>query len=295
MMNSTMLNFDMKNDFASNYAEELDRDIGPFCRYIIIYQNELMQRLGYDLQNFVEDTLRVNVEDVIVFRRPDQGKFGIAGIEFTSDVPISSLDLLDREKISQIRAFKTRSEFETFMKIHSLERLNLIQYKSNKGPLVYISNFPGSADELKEHLKKFGSLSLVREVKAANTTYHIAYFDQEASASLACKSYNNIKINNNTIKLRALYPNAYRSCFAVRGAPNRSVLSEVLAKYGNIRLFQEVQDGKDTTYLIEMESDEQNKACCMLLHNQEVEGSTLQTFFVDKDRFMVSRNQKNYR
>lgn len=291
-MNGTIFTLNDSIDTTTSYTDELNKDLGPVCKYIVIYQHPLNQKRAFELQNTVEDTLRVEIDDITIFKHPNGENLGISSIEFSKEVPISQLNLLEKEKINQIRAFKTRSEYEQFMNIHSLDRLELIKFKSGRTPLVYIGNFNGSADDLRQMLRQFGTITLVRELKAKNITYFIAYFEQETSASFAVQTLNQQIINSQSVLCRSFYSNAYQDFFAVRGALDAESLKSLLSDYGNIKSFQEVQDGESVTYIISMESEEINKACCMLLNGIKLGHSKFKTFFVDKQRFLSSRNQR---
>ena len=260
-------------------------------KFIIIYTSSPDFR-GYELQNFIEERIQSNVDNLSVFCDQNGDKIGIIAVELSFPISHSVLAKILQKPFKnitlQIRAFSSKTEFQKFLEIHSVERLDSIKFtRGNHTPLVYVQNFNGDSQQLKEIFASVGNVQLVRLQKVNFGNVFIVYYNDEDTALKACKTFNNINIAEQTepIIVKPMYKTAATQYFAVRGLNSKEECGEICSNYGKANEIKEFPEEVGHTYYVYMEDLEESKATCALLNDAEINGNHIKTFFITYDRF----------
>jgi hypothetical protein len=270
--------------------EALTNEEEKSAKYLIIYTGALDFR-GFELQNFIEERTNSNVEDISVFTYENGAHIGISAVVFAEPIPISVISKIQESLFFgvglRLRAFPKYSEFQKFMNIHAVERLERIGFTQIQSvPLVYIEGYDGTREELNEQLELFGNINLIR-VQEAQIRVFIVYFDKEASALNACRVLNGASLKGSIVVVKPLFRRAVTQYFAVRGLEAANEVEELCSVYGKISAIKTVQERDSNTFYVFMENLEEAITACTLLSGRKYSDSnSTTTFFITKDRFM---------
>ena len=260
-------------------------------KFLIVYTSPAEFR-GYELQNFIEEMIQSSVDNISVFCDQNGEKIGIVAVELSFPITHSKLSKILQKPFKgvtlQIRAFPAKTDFQKFLEIHSVERLESINFTRGKHtPLVYVQNFIGDSQQLKEIFNSVGNIQLVRLQKVKFGNVFIIYFDDEDSALKACRTFNNITPSGQTtpIIVKSMYKSASSQYFAVCGLNSKEECEELCSNYGTVNAIKTLPETNGFTFYIYMEDLDQSKTACALLNGLQINDCHIRTFFITNDRF----------
>ena len=260
-------------------------------KYILLYTFHAKFR-GFELQNFIEQTTNDQVDNISLFSDVQGKPIGISVIQFTYPVSHSTIVKILQKPFHgiqmQARAFSTQTEYEKFMAFHSLERLDYIHFTKGKHtPLIYVQNFKGDSNDIKDLFKTVGNIQLVRTQTINIGTLFILYFEHEDEALKACKVFHEFTSQQQTTPLivKPMYKNASTQYFAVTGLENIETVNQLCTMYGSVSTIKPWKGNGLPVFYVFMENIEESQAACALLNGKNNNETKIRTYFITFDRF----------
>ncbi|OHT04722.1 hypothetical protein TRFO_06145 [Tritrichomonas foetus] len=243
----------------------------------------------YELYNFVESTIRIELLDLSAFKNLDGKPTGIAVAQFSEPVTQSRLRKLHGKKFKkvpvEVRLFTTLGSFQKFCRNVAEFRLQSINLDMKTSPpQVYVLNFNGDEQSVRHFFSRCGQISLVKSFPYKNAVYYTLFFVSEASAKLACRSFDGFEYANQTLVVAPLYKNAAEKQFAIHHVQDPQWLKQEISYFGKIAVFKELTDN---ICFVMMERLEDAKAACVLLNKKFDNDVQIKTNFIDYIYFQI--------
>ena len=244
---------------------------------------------SYEIYNFIENTLRIEVEDLSVFRNSQSFPTGVIACQLTEEIPLSRLKRLHGKVFKgspvDVRLYTTLTGFRKFILSKSAEKLSSIYLEPERPvPLIYVANFPD--DDPKEDVETFFSkcgniLSIKKVATKNNSYYYIIEFSLEEGALKAARSLDNYELNGNKLRVAIMYKNAAERTFVIHHCTDIQWAKSTVNYYGNI---EDIKSEDDDVYIL-MDTLDSSKAACLLLNKSIVNNIQVKTNFVDFEYF----------
>ncbi|KAH0793222.1 hypothetical protein GPJ56_002931 [Histomonas meleagridis] len=244
---------------------------------------------SYEIYNFIEDYVKVELEDLSLFRDLNGTPTGTVIAQFTEEVTQSRLERLQSQlfkgKAVKVRLFQSVGAFHKFIRMMSISRLDAINFDNKQSPpIIYVLNFNGDNSDVNEFFGQCGQISMVKSYKYRNTFYYVIFFTTETAAMTAYRTFNGHRRSGVPIIVAPLYKGAAERTFAVHNCNDFQWLKQEVSYFGGIDSIKQSSDGSGDIFF-QMDSLEFSKAACVLLNNREHGGRTIRTNFVDFDYF----------
>ena len=237
----------------------------------------------YEIYNFIESTVRIDLYELSMFKTLDGKPNGITVAQFSEPVQLSRLKRLHGKKFKghpvEVRLYTNNLAFQKFCRSVAELRLREINIETSfPPPIIYIANFSGDSQELRKLLKPCGTISFIREYETKNFRYYTMSFTTEAASKVACNAYNGFQYKGENMIVVPLYPNAAERSFAVHHVINPELLRREIENFGPIESFKHLRD--DICFVL-MQKTEDAKAACVLLNNRIFNETQIKTNFID--------------
>ncbi|OHT12335.1 hypothetical protein TRFO_17927 [Tritrichomonas foetus] len=241
---------------------------------------------SYEIYNFIENTLKIELEDMSVFRNSIGIPTGIVVAQLTSEISLVRLMKLHGKKFKgspvEARLFTTQASFQKFIFAQSEPRLQTIKLNyDNSVPLVYVQNFPEGESDLGDFFSQCGKIISIKKYPFKKESYYAIEFSTEAEARLVCRTFNDYELHGRSLKVAILYKNAAERSFAVHHCQDIQWLKNELKCYGRVDAYKV---SNDVVYVM-METLESSKAACILLNKNFDTGTQIVTHFIDYEYF----------
>lgn len=281
-----------QNDyFNENYSINTDSSKTKYKEpsgYLIsVKVSSNVEFVSYEIYNFIEQTVKVELEDISLFRTLNGTPTGLLVAQFTEEVTQSRLQKLESKTFKgspiQVRLFQTIGAFHKFIRSLSESKLDLIRFNnSNSIPIIYLQNFDGDSNSVNEFFSKFSQISMIKPYKYRDSYYYVLFFTDEASAIKAHRTFNGFEYKNKKLIVAPLYKNAAERTFAIHHCQDPSWLKKEIEYFGDI---EQIKQNSQSEIFVQMTSLESAKAACVLLNNKVHDSYTITTNFVDYDYF----------
>lgn len=244
--------------------------------------------VSYEIYNFIEETVKVDLEDLSLFRSPNGAPTGTVVAQFAEEVTQSRLQKLEKRAFKgsqlQVRLYQSAAAFHKFMRSANESKLSVIGLQSSSSiPIIYVQNFDcAHSSDVSEFFGRSGELSMVKPHTFRGGTYYILFFTSEASAQNAHRTFNGYVRNGKSLIVAPLYKNAAERTFAVHHCSDAEWLRGEIEAYGDI---EQIKQSSESDVFVQMSSLESAKAACVLLNRKSHSGTTITTNFVDYDYF----------
>lgn len=289
-----MINSDQNVDqiFSKSFQDYNNNDTFGYL-IALIFEPPESGFAQYEVYNFIEETLKVELEDLSVFRNMQGNPIGVVVAQMTEEISLSRLaritDRMFKGKQVSARLFTSQTSFQKFIFAQSQDRLkSIILNYDDSVPLVYVNNFPNrSDDEITDFFLKCGNIKSFKKTKFKDHYYFVIEYSNIAEARRACHSYSDFDFEGNILKTALLYKSAAERTFAVHHCTDRKLLEAEIKNYGEIDRIKESKDDKTDIYVM-MISIESSKAACLLLNKEFINGTQITTNFVDFDYFNLA-------
>ena len=244
---------------------------------------------SYEIYNFIEDYVKVELEDLSLFRDLNGTPTGTVIAQFTEEVTQSRLERLQSQlfkgKPVKVRLFQSVGAFHKFIRAVSISRLDAIHFDNKQSPpIIYVLNFDGDVSEVNEFFGQCGQISMTKPYKYRDSFYYVLFFTTESAAMSAYRTFNGHQRTGGPITVAPLYKGAAERTFAVHNCNDFEWLKKEVRYFGGIDSIKQSSDGTGDIFF-QMDSLEYSKAACVLLNNREHNGRTIRTNFVDFDYF----------
>ncbi|EAY06974.1 hypothetical protein TVAG_100150 [Trichomonas vaginalis G3] len=274
---------DMVDPFSSiikNEEKEIESEI-----YGTIFTLQIMSKSmsSYEIYMLIEDKLNIEIEDLTIIK-DNKGKYtGLVIVQLREKVSKSQLQQLEtiqfKGKSIATQLYTSEQEYKEFIKSIVLQKLQLITLPMLKSvPLVYVYNFEGDQNDIKEVFSQVGTILLAEQKK----DYFILYFSSEFEAIQASRLLNLSMINGKEIKLTLFYPRSVERSFGIRFCNDINIILNMIKKFGKIESSKQYQDG--TIYIL-MENSKSSKKACLWLNNKKIDCSYISTFFIKYNEY----------
>lgn len=242
-----------------------------------------MDFASYEVWNFIEHVMKVNVEDLSVFRDAKGEPTGIVVAVLKDAVPASRLDMFAGQRFCNVfvnpRLFVSIGSFEKFVRMNcgalsmSVSRLG----KQRTVPIVFVSGFEGTQGELRHKFGAVGTINVV-EGPAKVGRYSVVYFQTDEAARAAQMQFHGV----DGMVVGCLSHRCLEPCFVVRGATPSDV-KEGAAVFGCVERMVISRCGDVGVVMDSLEAA--NAACALLKYNvQRSSDITVYVFFVERLR-----------
>ena len=237
----------------------------------------------YEVWNFIEENTKAIIEDLSLFRNEFGEPTGVAVAVLEDDISASRLQRVCEKKFKNVDVkaylFTSAAEMAKFIRQNAalgMESSKKIVNRKNV-PLVYVLNFPGNQNELRQKFSICGTISLVDAPLKSQKLFTV-YFDTEESVNKACEMFH----GSDGMIVVKLYQRAAESSFIVRHVQdNRAdAIRSIVQEFGTISQWKRTPTG-DLAFLLE--NWEAAKAACILL--KHLVPDDINTFFIDKYYF----------
>lgn len=254
---------------------------------LLVLSFEPMEFCSYEIYNFVESCLKVDVDDVSICHDSYENPTGNVLVLLSEKIPVSRASRLASLKFKDspvdIRLFPRRSEFEKYIK--RLTETKLPEYQDiykNAPPMVYVANFNGSEQDVRDFFGKCGSISLLRSFPYHDSQYWMISYTTEEDALYACKTFNGFEDQNGQLIVMPMYKRAVERTFIIEHCDDINWLKQELSAFGKIEQIQNTTDGR---VFVMMETLEPSKAACTLINSRVYNGQRISAHFVDYEYF----------
>ncbi|KAK8887416.1 hypothetical protein M9Y10_038456 [Tritrichomonas musculus] len=288
---SQTINMNDSQDVNQKFSRQAnDNDNNDIFGYLIalIFDPPEQGFASYEVYNFIEETLKVELEDLSVFRNAQGNPLGVVVAQMTDECSLSRLSRIAGREFKgsavSVRLFTSQTSFQKFIFAQSHSRLqNIILNYDESVPLVYVNNFPNySDDKIGEFFSKCGAITSFKKVPLKDRFYFIIQYSTTEEARKAYHMFSDYRINGDILKTALLYKSAAERTFAVHHCQDKKWLEAEVTNFGQI---DEIKVGQDGIIYIMMMSIESSKAACLLLNKEFNNGIQITTNFVDYEYF----------
>jgi hypothetical protein len=241
---------------------------------------------SYEIWNFIEQVLRVTVEDLSLFREFNGTPTGTVIAQLTDDIPLERLSRFNGATFKGVaveaRLFDSVLSFQKFLRLHSEVRSDPLSklLRGGSPPLVYVLNFDGADDDLKRLFSSCGEISLTMSYPYRQGKFHTIYFVSDVAARLACRTFNGYDRGRLVVAL--LHIRAAERAFRARHVEDVTWLRDEAGAFGKV---EEMRGGDAGEVFILMETLDAARAACTLINGRVVGGKAIATNFVDRELF----------
>lgn len=272
--------------------QDFDRDDTFGYLMALIFEPPESGFASYEIYNFIEETLKVELEDLSVFRNMQGNPIGIVVAQMTEEISLIRLSRITERpfkgKQVSARLFTSQTSFQKFIFAQSQDRLkNIILNYDDSVPLVYVNNFPNKPDEIiTEFFLRRGKIKSFKKTKLnfKDNFYFVIEYSNIGEARRACHIYSNFRYEESVLKTALLYKSAAERTFAVHHCQDMQALEDEIGNYGEIDKIKASKDDKTEIYVM-MKSIEASKAACLLLNKEFINGVQITTNFIDFEYF----------
>jgi len=238
----------------------------------------------FEVFEFVEDSLNLEVEDACLMRDNNQIPTGIAIVQMKEDITSSQTKIMMAKAFKglpvSIELFEKERDLGIFLHNCAKEKLsNVLLPFPNSVPVVYVQ-FSG-LDPI-EVIETLGQCGLI--LRTINQgSYLMLFYEKENQALAAYRGYNCIVSSDYELIVNICYYKSIDRSFCVRFFEDKAQLLDKIRKFGPI---ESTKDTKDGAIYILMERFEDSKLACVLLNSTKILNTRIQTCFVHYDSYV---------
>lgn len=243
---------------------------------------------SYEIYNFLEETLKTELEDLSVFRNPHGMPTGIVVAQLRELVSATRLARIHTREFKgspvKLRLFTSKSDFHKFIRNESANRLEKIKLKLDESvPLIYACGFPNfTDDQILDFFSQTGQIEHLTKYPYKDGYYYTIEYSNTGEAITTSRTFRDYRLGDQTLQVGILYKSAAERTFAVHHCPNFDWLKTEIKYFGVIEDFKITKD--DDAYIM-MDSIESAKAACLLLNRRIYNDVQITTNFIDYDYF----------
>jgi len=247
----------------------------------------------FEMQNFIEDKLSVEVDDLSTSRYPDGSPSGEVYVKFFGEIKVELLSRIHgsrfKDYIVHVKLFGSASTMTKHLINKGQDKAQKIALQNkSQVPVLYVQHFQGEKESIEAFFGQFGDISEVSTKKWKNGNIFIIQFISKAAALSAASSTNGFQLNSTSLVVSLLYKKASERSFVIRGCSDLSWLENEIITYGPISSIKHSNNG--AVYVM-MESLDDSRAACTLLNKRVYKESTIMTHFIEYEYFMKVQSQ----